>query len=74
MICPICGDKTKYPIMAAIEHFYLWQPEMTQYWRGNVSMFGFVRGTISTAYLICPALNTIRFWKYRKHRLEINQS
>ena len=69
--CIVCGDETKRPIAATLSHFILYQQGQWAFLKGNIDVFGWRNGIMSTLYLICPALNTIRFWKYRKARLVI---
>lgn len=69
--CIICGEPTDRPFQAAFAHFWLWHPGMTQYLRWNIKTFGFWSGLSGTLGLMCPAYNTLRNWKYRKHRLVI---
>ena len=69
--CPICGDETTKPIQAAFAHFWIYQPGMLQYLRGNIRAFGFWSGLNATIALCCPLYNTLRYWKNRKARLDI---
>ena len=69
--CIVCDEPTEKPIRSAFSHFYLYAPGNWQYLRGNMKMFGRWSGFWSTMDLICPALNTLRHWKYRKARLTI---
>ena len=69
--CIICGEKTEKPFLAAFTHFYLWQPGMLQYLKGNIQAFGFFDGLNATIGLMCPFYDTLKNWKYRKHQLII---
>lgn len=69
--CIVCGEKTEKPFQAAFEHFWLWQPGMLQYLRGNICTFGFWSGLSATIGLMCPLYNTLKNWKYRKARMVI---
>lgn len=69
--CIICGDNTSRPIVAALYHFRLYEGGNWQWMRGNMQMSGRWRGFWSTMYLVCPLLNTLRFWKYRKATLQL---
>ena len=71
--CPICGSKTPRPILAALEHFKVWELNQLKYMRGNIKAFGLVDGFMATIYLMSPIINTLRHWKYRKHHLKIGE-
>lgn len=67
--CAVCGEETRHPLWATLEHFYLWQGGMSQYLRGNIRAFGLRPGLSATIGLMCPLYNTLTTWRYRKARL-----
>jgi hypothetical protein len=69
--CPVCGDRTTRPWLAAFHHFRLYEGGNWKWLRGNMSQFGRFSGFMSTCYLSFPILNTLRFWRYRKCYLEL---
>lgn len=69
--CPICGEKAKRPILAALEHFKLWRPKQAKIAKGNIRTFGLWRGLFATLEICCPAYNTIRYWAVRGCRLRV---
>ncbi len=69
--CPVCGNKTASPWLAAFEHFRLIEFGQWQYWRGNIRQFGFWDGLSASINLSFPILNTLRNWKYRRATLVI---
>jgi len=69
--CIVCGDKTHKPFQAAFEHFWFYESGQWQFLRGNIATFGFWDGLNATLGLAFPFYNTLRHWKYRKHRLVI---
>jgi hypothetical protein len=69
--CVICGDETNQPVAAAFEHFHLYRSGQWRYLRGNIRQFGGWDGFWGTVGLVCPAFNTIRFWKLRRAKLVI---
>lgn len=71
MKCLICGEPSEKPIRSTFSHLWLYVPGQWKYLRGNVRMFGLWDGFWGTVYLVSPLLNTLRHWKYRKHRLSV---
>lgn len=69
--CPICGGPTKSPLLAALEHFYLYQPGQLGYVRGNFRMFGFWGGLEANLSLLFPIYCTIRYWRHRRSSLTL---
>ena len=69
--CIICGDETKRPYAAAVEHFRPFAWHDPKYIRGNIKTFGFWSGMRGNITLYFPFLNTLIHWRYRKSRLEI---
>jgi hypothetical protein len=64
--CLICGDRTKRPIAAVLEHFRPLDWKQRSYAPGTFRIFG-IRAAVT---LMSPMLNTILNWRYRRHRLE----
>lgn len=71
--CVVCGSETYAPIKDALWHFRLYDAGYWKYLRGNIGTFGLLSGIHSTLCLAFPIYNTLRYWKYRKHRLVIPQ-
>lgn len=67
--CLVCGDRSNRPLLATLHHFRLYESGNWSWMRGNMKQFGRWRGFVSTCYLVCPLLNALRHWKYRKCRL-----
>jgi len=69
--CLVCGEESATPIASTLEHFKLYESGQWKYLRGNISCFGLYQGIMSVIGLAFPIFNTLRHWKYRKHRLVI---
>jgi hypothetical protein len=67
--CPVCGQESPKPWVAAFYHFRLYEPGQWKWLKGNMSMFGRWSGFLSTCGLAFPVFNTLRFWRYRKSTL-----
>jgi hypothetical protein len=69
--CLICDERTTQPWRAALWHFRLVDWGQWRYWKGNIRTFGLRSGLAGSFALSFPIYNTLRHWKYRKHRLVI---
>lgn len=69
--CLICGDETKRPIAATLEHLRLYESGNWGWFKGNMRAFGAWSGFWSSVGLVCPLFNTLRHWKYRKVTLAV---
>ena len=65
--CLICGDRTRKPVRAVLEHLALWD------WKhsrgcllGTYRTFGFV----AALTLFCPLACTLIYWRHRKAKLQ----
>lgn len=52
-------------------NFRLYESGNWKYFRGNMRTFGRWDGFWMTVCLISPLFNTLRYWKYRNHRLKL---
>jgi hypothetical protein len=69
--CIVCGKETEKPFLSAFSHFYLYNAGQWKFLAGNIRTFGFLSGVWSTVQLICPVINTVVNWRYRKCDLEL---
>jgi hypothetical protein len=69
--CIICGEKTKRPLAAVVEHFRPIDWSQRHYLRGNFKVFGFWSGLRANITLMFPIVNTLWNWKQRKATLDL---
>jgi len=69
--CVVCGLPTNQPFSSFMEHFAFYEPGQLQYWRGNITMFGFWSGLMASICISFPFINTIVHWRHRKSQLVI---
>ena len=67
--CPVCGDLVRSRMACIMEHFTFYAPGTLQYWRGNISAFGWLSGLRGSICLSFPFINILLNWRHRKSRL-----